>query len=275
MAYFLGVLLLSGYHSLPEEDHYWSNSEDLAVNIVSSSMSRAQFRNVKRNLHFADNQKLPAGDKVAKVAPIYSTVNITLMKFGVFHHDLSIDESMIPYYGHHSAKQYIRGKPIGFGYKVWCLCGADGYPYRMKIYTGKEANGQATPLGTRVVTGMIDAVREHLTVSQHHVFFDNFFTSHSLLSLLAKDGVKATGTIRENRTGGANKDLKSSKDMKKLDRGTYDYRCDGTVFVCKWNDNHCVSWQQQPHPSASSASEKKSEEASKCSCTTATPHQSL
>ena len=30
----------------------------------------------------------------------------------------SIDEIMVPYYGRHSSKQYIRGKPIRFGYKV-------------------------------------------------------------------------------------------------------------------------------------------------------------
>ena len=29
-----------------------------------------------------------------------------------------MDEVMIPYYGRHSAKQYIRGKPIRYGFKV-------------------------------------------------------------------------------------------------------------------------------------------------------------
>lgn len=30
----------------------------------------------------------------------------------------SVDEIMVPYYGRHSTKQYIRGKPIRYGYKV-------------------------------------------------------------------------------------------------------------------------------------------------------------
>ena len=49
--------------------------------------------------------------------------------------------------------------------------------------------------------------------------------------------MKATGTMRENRTGGANRDLTSNKVMKKSTRGTFDFRWDGTVFMCKRNDN--------------------------------------
>ena len=115
MLQFLGVLLLSRYHRLPHEDHYWSNDEDMGVDIVSSAPSRNAFRSIECSLHFADNQQLPVGDKVAKVSPLYSILNTTLTKFGVFHPDLtdltdlSIDESMVPYFGKHSCKMFIRG----------------------------------------------------------------------------------------------------------------------------------------------------------------------
>ena len=238
---FLGVLLLSGYHHLPEEDHYWSNCEDLGVPIISKAMSRASFRNIKRHIHFADNHNLEQGNKIAKIAPVYTSVNATLAKFGVFHEDLSIDESMVPYFGRHSAKMFIRGKPIRFGYKLWSLCGSDGYPYHLQVYKGKEATSSNEPLGTRVVNHMVEVVRENSDVAKHHFFFDNFFTSYKLLSDLASEKVKATGTVRENRTGGANRDLTSTKEMKKSTPGTFDFRCDGTVFMCKWNDNSVVT----------------------------------
>ena len=35
--------------------------------------------------------------------------------------DQSIDESMIPYFGKHGTKQFICGKPIKFGFKVFAL----------------------------------------------------------------------------------------------------------------------------------------------------------
>ena len=125
---FLGVLLLLGYHHLPEEYHHWSNCEDLGVPIVSKAMSRAGFRNIKRHIHFADNHNLEQGNKIAKVAPVYISVKATLAKFGVFNEDLSIDESMVPYFGRHSAKMFICGKPIHLGYTVWSISGSDGYP---------------------------------------------------------------------------------------------------------------------------------------------------
>ena len=33
----------------------------------------------------------------------------------------------------------------------------------------------------------------------------------------------------------------SSKDIKKKSRGTYDYRCNGNLYVCNWNDNSTVN----------------------------------
>ena len=51
---------------------------------------------------------------------------------------LFIDESMIPYYGKHYAKQYMKGKPIRFGFKNWALCSSNGYMISFEIYTGKS-----------------------------------------------------------------------------------------------------------------------------------------
>ena len=41
--------------------------------------------------------------------------------------ELSVDESIIPYYGRHGAKQFIKGKPIRFGFKLWVLAKPKGY----------------------------------------------------------------------------------------------------------------------------------------------------
>ena len=40
--------------------------------------------------------------------------------------NVSIDKSMIPYYGKHHAKQFIKGKPIRFGFKCWAICTSKG-----------------------------------------------------------------------------------------------------------------------------------------------------
>ena len=164
-------------------------------------------------------------------------LNKSLIKFGVHNQLLSVDEAMVPYYGRHGAKMFIRGKPIRFGYKIWCLVGENGFPYHLKVYTGKEPEQQRLPLGTRIVDQMVSIIEKHSNVGDHHFFFDNFFISYSLLKSLAERNVKTTGTIRENRTNGTG----SSKQLKKTERGTYDFRCDGNVYICKWNDNAVVS----------------------------------
>ena len=66
---------------------------------------------------------------------------------------------MAPYFGKHNAKIYIRGKPIRFNYKLWSLCGNDGFPYQLNIYTGKDSFRQPEePLEQLFVLKLLDVV---------------------------------------------------------------------------------------------------------------------
>lgn len=60
---FLGLLLFSGYQSVPDENSYWSTQEDLHIPIVSTAMPRNRFRMLKFFFHIVDNSKLEPGDK--------------------------------------------------------------------------------------------------------------------------------------------------------------------------------------------------------------------
>ena len=105
--------------------------------------------------------------------PLYDDLNAKLAQFGMFHPLLSIDESMVPYYGRNSAKMFIRGKSIRFGFKLWSLRGSDGYPYHFRIYKGKETTRQALSLGTRVVNTMTDVIKTSSHVAKYEFYFDN------------------------------------------------------------------------------------------------------
>ena len=233
--HFMGILLLSGYYCLPCERDYWSTADDLGCSLAMKTMSRSKFQELKRFCHIADNQAL-ASSRVAKVKPLYDGLNKSLMQFGVFDNKLSIDESMVPYYGHHGAKMFIRGKPIRFGYKIWMLCSADGYPYQAIIYCGKADRPEHVGLGEHVVTSLAHCIANK---EQHKLYFDNFFTSYSLLSKLRDDGVKATGTVRDGRLGGAS--LPDKKEFRKMPRGSYEHVSDGRVTIVRWSDNNLVT----------------------------------
>ncbi|KAK9729882.1 Transposase IS4 [Popillia japonica] len=117
----LGIVILSGYHCLPQMELYWSLDEDKGVPLVRKTMSRNRFRDIKQNIHLSDNTNLQKEDKFAKVRPLFDLLNERFLQFGIFSHNLSIDEQMVPYFGRHSAKMFIRGKPVRFGFKIWCL----------------------------------------------------------------------------------------------------------------------------------------------------------
>ena len=232
---FFGILLLSGYHSLPYERDYWSTADDLACRIVPKVMSRNRFQDLKKYCHFADNSNLSAS-KVAKVQPLYDRLNAALMQFGVFDGRLSIDESMVPYYGHHSAKMFIRGKPIRFGYKVWMLCSSDGYPYQASVYCGKSDRPENRGLGEHVVLQFASLIPDK---TKHQLYFDNFFTSYSLLNQLREQGTRTTGTVREGRLSTAR--LSDKRKFGKMERGKFEYTCDGNVCFVRWSDNSVVT----------------------------------
>ncbi|KRX49931.1 PiggyBac transposable element-derived protein 3 [Trichinella murrelli] len=74
---------------------------------------------------------------------------------------------------------------------------------------------------------------------KHELYFNNFFASYDLLEKLSDKMIRATGTIRNSRT---RKILIMPVDeVKKKYRGFFDHVCNGTVYVCRWNDNAVVT----------------------------------
>ena len=77
--------------------------------------------------------------------------------------------------------------------------------------------------------------------TSHCLFIDNFFTSRSLLSELRDKGLRATGTVRENRMEKC--PLKTQKELAKEGRGAFDTRFDkeSEVLAVRWYDNKSVN----------------------------------
>ena len=191
-------------------------------------MSRKRFEDIKKFIPFANNDNLTAGNKLAKIRCLQDKVNASLQQFGLLEKDLSIDEQVVPYFGRHSAKMFIRGKPIRLGYKNWVLASSDGYPYKFGTYL--EHVKQRTAASLLVLKLCLSDL---LSIAEkpacHRFYFDNFFTSYLLLRDLHEKGVKALGTILENRT--IKCPLKSSKSVEKEKRGFFDSRSDECASI--------------------------------------------
>lgn len=244
---FIGILLFTGYHSLPQEQLYWCEDDDMDVHCVRKCMSRNRYLEIKRYLHISDNSELESiapqeRDKLFKIRRIINQLNDKFLQFGVFSENLSIDEQMVRYYGHHYLKQFMRGKPIRFGFKQWAICCSQtGYCYQMQVYEGKRRDivddETIIGLGASVVMKMISILE---TPKAHKVYFDNFFTGFPLMKHLQDAGVRATGTVRFNRMNKC--PIATDKEMKKKSRGSYDHRFDSEneILAVTWNDNNCV-----------------------------------
>ena len=114
---FLAILLILGYTSLPRRRMYWQQETDVFKCAVADLLPRNCFEEILRYSHLAGNAKLTPSDKLAKVRPFFNLMNQQFLNAFQFDEQLCVDESMIPYFGKYSAKQYIKGKAIKFSFK--------------------------------------------------------------------------------------------------------------------------------------------------------------
>ncbi|KAG5875548.1 hypothetical protein JTB14_025762 [Gonioctena quinquepunctata] len=137
---FIAILIVSGYDNKPSKKSYWDSGDDLRNTAVYNSMCRDRFIQIMRFLHCADNTKLDPTYKMTKLRPLIDQIKKCFLKNYLPEQNMAYDESMIEYFGKHGCKQYIRGKPIRFGYKVWCLNSKSGYLSNFEIYQGNIPN---------------------------------------------------------------------------------------------------------------------------------------
>ena len=116
MRCFFAILLLSGYTNVSRREMYWENALDSNNPLVCNAMARNRFRFIMQNIHCNDNNGLNKDDRFSKPRPLCDVLNKRFIEFSPCEGVHSIDETMVPYFGRHGTKQFIRGKPIRWGY---------------------------------------------------------------------------------------------------------------------------------------------------------------
>jgi hypothetical protein len=240
MKKFIGILMFSGYHKLPQTHLYWDTNEDTQTTFISRSLSRERFKLIKKYIHFIDNSKEDKTDKYWKIRPLYDIMNKSLSSLGKLDDSFSIDEQMVPYTGMHSAKQRMKDKSIRFGYKNFWLVGTSGFPYSCLPYCGAKGIGgdPGKNLTTRVTIQLALEIEEP---QLSNLYYDNWFASYNLLAIFSAIDLGASCTIQRNRTNHC--PLKSDSALKKEGRGSFSCRTDTFtgVTLVKWNDNNVVT----------------------------------
>ncbi|XP_058805486.1 piggyBac transposable element-derived protein 3-like [Phymastichus coffea] len=177
-------------------------------------MGRTEFDEIKSNLKYSNPEEEDKDDRIWRIRKIVDIFNKNIKRFNFFLTTLSIDEMMAKYYDRWVLKQFIKGKPIRFGIKLWALCSYSGFLFHFEIYCGKNAKDNLLPniaLGSRVVLQMLQHLLHHCTsrkLNEYHYYFDNLFCCPDLLLHLKINGLRATGTVRSNR-------IKATNDIRK------------------------------------------------------------
>ncbi|XP_055452909.1 piggyBac transposable element-derived protein 1 isoform X2 [Psammomys obesus] len=235
-----GVLLWSGFVRRPRRGMYWEVS-DSDQSLVRNAIKRDRFELIFSYLHFADNSHLDQKDKFSKLRPLIRQMNKNFLLYAPLEEYYCFDKSMCECF---DGDQFLNGKPLRIGYKIWCGTTTQGYlvwfePYQedSAVETDKELD---LGLGGNLIMSFANVLLEKGHYP-YHLCFDNFFTSIKLMSALKKKGVKATGSIRENRMEKC--PLMNVEHMKKMNRGYFDFRVEENdeIMLCRWHGDGFLS----------------------------------
>ncbi|KAG8228744.1 hypothetical protein J437_LFUL009612, partial [Ladona fulva] len=237
VAYF-GVLLYMGVFDLPESRDYWQ-SQEIDCPIIRNCMTFSRYCQITKYFQKSDIslEKYPKDedyDVLQKVSPL-----LTFMD--TFHHkynpgrELVIGEAMVAFKGRHYIKQYMKGKPTKWGFKIWILASLYGYVLQGNVYLGKkEKRNKDMLLGSQVVINLLE---KQLGLN-HNVYYDSFFSSVGLMNTLYNNKTYACTTTRPTRKEWPT-ELNFPKKLK-LKRGEIKSLPRGKVTATVWHDNRNI-----------------------------------
>lgn len=246
-AYF-GMLVLMSANPMHQVHLYWSSDSLFYVKDITTVMTHKRFQQITNNLHLNDNTQMPKKgskeyDRCFKVRPLINMINESFRNEYKPSSRLAVDESMILFKGRSSMKQYMPRKPkIKRGYKVRCIADSStDYLCKFEVYQGKQhEQPNNRTLGEHVVLSL----SEGIVTPGDQLFFDNFFSSTTLLLQLHDKCILACGTYRIHR-----KDLAAElKVNNELDRGEFIWRRKKNVTAYQWRDTklHIMSNYYDP-----------------------------
>lgn len=137
---YLGILVMMSVVKLNNIRSYWSPV--IGNNVIIETMSVNKFEDIRRFLHFNNNEHIKANDhpdydRLFRLRPLINYLR-NKYKSVPLESDLSIDEQICSTKVKHFMKQYNPMKPHKWGFKIFVLSGVSGYAYDFEIYSGQE-----------------------------------------------------------------------------------------------------------------------------------------
>ena len=243
---FIALNIIFGVSPSRRIRHYWSKNKFLHNAGVAGVMSSERFFKISEYFHVSDRSKEPPRgsseyDCWYKVNPVLRRLQTLFPMMSRPTKNQSIDEGLQPFKGRDRKVQYCPDKPRKRGFKFWIRCDAEtGYVQQFECYAGKKENNVLPASRNGLIFDVVEKLTRPLNHKNHHVYFDNFYTSIPTLLYLLSKNVFACGTIQLNR-GEIPPGIKQFGD--KGQRGehiVYQDKRHPNLTICAWRDTKVV-----------------------------------
>lgn len=126
----------------------------------------------------------------------------------ILEENVCIDESMVPFFGRLSFRQYLKNKTHKYGIKIFKLCAKDYYILQYNIYAGKN-EVRKTNVSYKIVLKLMEP---YINFGRC-LYIDNWYSSVELAEKLIEENTHMVGTLRVNKR--ANPPVVIGKKIKK------------------------------------------------------------
>ena len=174
----------------------------------------------------------PDHDRLFTERPVLGHFNKSLLAAMNPTKHQSTDEQMLKFKGNNVLRQYVKGKPIQWGFKMWCRRESrTGYLFEFDIYAGKKTNQVQFGLGEGVELQLTEKLKDLFC----EIYIENFFNFSILQHMRTLNGVWSAGTVRSSRK--PKNDVPADIEMERGEVACYE--SNGINYV-KWKDNKGV-----------------------------------
>ena len=254
---FLAIVMLQSIVHKPTYQLYWSKHPLLHTPIFGKLMSFRRFSNIKKYLHFSNNEEYDEAThscpKLNKIWPMYKKIVDKCKNMYTPEKDVTIDESLMLYKGRVGWVQYIPLKRARFGIKYFMLCESkSGYVWDFIIYTGKTTVYDDAYKHLPVSSKVVMTLMKPLLNKGYCLTIDNFYSSPDLAEMLVANETDVYGTIRLTR-----KHMPDDISKEKLKKGEIISYSRGKLTAMRWKDKKDVSLLSTIHNAAMVEVEKR------------------
>lgn len=237
---FIALLLYTGIVHVPVYQDYWSIKTLYHGLWARSIMSRNRFKALLSMIHVVDPSEEREGDKLKKISPFIKYFRERCQTLFQPNRNLAVDERLVKSKHRSGIRQFIKNKPVKFGIKLWVIADSQtGYTCDFSVYTGSGDGILHSEHGLGY--GVVMSLSESFLNQGYHIFFDNFYTSVTLVNNLFEKGTPSCGTVTENRKGFP-VSLKGGKTWARTkERGDMRWTREGKTLCLQWKDNKVVT----------------------------------